>query len=219
LAGIIASAEACRTWLSGDKPNVERARTAIERIIRDGGAAADIIQRIRALFKQTAPAMSPLHINEVIDEVRRLIQDELDRKGIFSEFDLAQTLPQVLADRIQIQQVLVNLIRNGSEALENVDDQAKRLIVRSRFTDANIVVEVCDYGSGLTDTGKAFEPFYSTKQNGMGVGLAISRSIIRAHGGELWARDNQPQGAVFSFALPVKSEAVPRDQFWRYHGA
>jgi C4-dicarboxylate-specific signal transduction histidine kinase len=149
LAGIIASAEACRTWLSGDKPNVERARTAIERIIRDGGAAADIIQRIRALFKQTAPAMSPLHINEVIDEVRRLIQDELDRKGIFSEFDLAQTLPQVLADRIQIQQVLVNLIRNGSEALENVDDQAKRLIVRSRFTDANIVVEVCDYGSGL----------------------------------------------------------------------
>lgn len=102
LAGIIASAEACRTWLSGDKPNVQRARTAIERIIRDGGAAADIIQRIRALFKQTAPAISLLQINEVIDEVRRLIQDELDRKGISPEFDLAQTLPQVLADRIQI---------------------------------------------------------------------------------------------------------------------
>jgi C4-dicarboxylate-specific signal transduction histidine kinase len=173
LAAIIASAEACRTWLSGDKPNVRRAKTAIERIIRDGGAAADIIQRIRALFKQTAPAMSSLQINEVIDEVRRLIQDELDRKGISSEFDLAQTLPQVFADRIQIQQVLVNLIRNGSEALENVDDQVKRLIVRSRLTDTNIVVEVCDYGSGLTDPGKAFEPFYSTKQSGMGVGLFV----------------------------------------------
>jgi PAS domain S-box-containing protein len=207
LAGIIASAEACRTWMSGDRPNVERARTAIERIIRDGRAAAEIIQRIRALFKQTAPAMSLLQINEVIDEVRRLIQDEFDRREISSEFDLARTLPQVLADRIQIQQVLVNLIRNASEALENVDDQAKRLIVRSRFTDANVVVEVCDYGSGLTDPGKAFEPFYSTKQNGMGVGLAISRSIIQAHGGELWARGNRPQGTVLSFTLPVRSEA------------
>jgi C4-dicarboxylate-specific signal transduction histidine kinase len=207
LAAITASAEACRTWLSGEKPNVQRARTAIERIIRDSGAAADIIQRIRALFKQTAPAMSLLQINEVIDEVRRLIQDELDRRGISPEFDLAQILPQVLADRIQIQQVLVNLIRNGIEALENVDDWAKRLIVRSRLTDAKIVVEVCDYGPGLIDPGKAFQPFYSTKQNGMGVGLAISRSIIQAHSGELWARDNQPQGTVLSFTLPVRSEA------------
>jgi C4-dicarboxylate-specific signal transduction histidine kinase len=208
LAGIINNDEACRTWLSGDKPNVRRARTAIERIIRDGGAAADIIQRIRALFKQTAPAMALLQINEVIDEVRRLIQNELDRREISSEFHLAQTLPQVFADRIQIQQVLVNLILNGSEALENVDDQAKRLIVRSRFTDTNIVVEVGDYGSGLTDPGKAFEPFYySTKQDGMGVDLAISRSIIQAHGGELWARDNQSQGTVLSFTLPVRSEA------------
>jgi len=152
--------------------------------------------------------MALLQINEVIDEVRRLIQNELDRREISSEFHLAQTLPQVFADRIQIQQVLVNLILNGSEALENVDDQAKRLIVRSRFTDTNIVVEVGDYGSGLTDPGKAFEPFYySTKQDGMGVDLAISRSIIQAHGGELWARDNQSQGTVLSFTLPVRSEA------------
>ena len=207
LAGIVASAEACRTWLSGDKPNVERATAAIERIIRDGGAAADIIQRIRALFKQTALAMSLLQINEVIDEVRRLIQDELNRKGISPEFDLAPALPRVLADRIQIQQVLVNLIRNGSEALENVDDQAKRLIVRSRSTNASIVVEVCDYGSGLADPEKAFDPFYSTKQNGLGVGLAISRSIIQAHGGEISARDNKPQGTVLSFTLPARSEA------------
>jgi PAS domain S-box-containing protein len=177
LAGIINNDEACRTWLSGDKPNVRRARTAIERIIRDGGAAADIIQRIRALFKQTAPAMALLQINEVIDEVRRLIQNELDRREISSEFHLAQTLPQVFADRIQIQQVLVNLILNGSEALENVDDQAKRLIVRSRFTDTNIVVEVGDYGSGLTDPGKAFEPFYySTNKTAW---ASILRSAVR----------------------------------------
>jgi PAS domain S-box-containing protein len=207
LAGVVASAEACRTWLSGETPNVPRARAAVERIIRDGGAAADIVQRVRALFKQTAPAMSLLQINEVIEEVRRLIQDELNRRGISSEFHLAETLPRVHADRIQIQQVLVNLIRNGSEALEDVDDQARRLVVRSRLAEAAIVVEVCDYGPGLTDPERAFEPFYSTKQNGMGVGLAISRSIIQAHGGELSAANNPPQGTVLSFTLPVRSEA------------
>jgi PAS domain S-box-containing protein len=204
LAGIVASAQTCQTWLSGDNPNFPRARAAIERIIRDGSAAADIIRRIRALFKQTAPAKSSLHINEVIDEVRRLVQDELNRRGVSMELELMQALPAILADRIQIQQVLVNLIRNGAEAMEDTNSHAKRLIVRSQRSDECVIVEVYDYGPGLRHPEKAFEPFYSTKPNGLGVGLAISRSIVQAHDGALRVCDNQPQGTVFSLTLPLR---------------
>jgi signal transduction histidine kinase len=207
LAGIVASGETCRTWLSGDNPNLPRARAAIERIIRDGNAAADIIRRIRALFGRTAPAKTSLQINEVIDEVRRLAQDELDRRRISLELDLTQALPPVLADRIQIQQVLMNLIRNGAEAMEHANSQAKRLVVRSQCAGGYIIVEVCDHGVGLTHPEKVFEPFYSTKPNGLGVGLAISRSIVEAHEGVLRVRDNQPQGTVFYLTLPLRSEA------------
>jgi PAS domain S-box-containing protein len=207
LAGIVASAQTCQTWLSGDSPNLPRARAAIECIIRDGNAAADIIRRIRALFKQTALAKTSLHVNEVIDEVRRLAQDELNRRGVSIELELAETLPPVLADRIQIQQVLMNLIRNGAEAMEGANNHAMQLTVRSQCTDECIIVEVCDHGPGLTHPEKVFEPFYSTKPNGLGVGLAISRSIVHAHGGVLRVRDNQPQGTVFAFTLPLRSGA------------
>ena len=207
LAGIVASAQTCRTWLSGDNPNLARADAAIERIITDGNAAADIIRRIRDLFRQGAPTKTPLQINEVVDEVKRLAQDELARRDVSLELDLAEALPRVLADRIQIQQVLVNLVRNGAEAMEDVDKQARRLIVRTRSADGSIIVDVCDVGPGLTHPERVFEPFFSTKQNGLGVGLAISRSIAQAHGGVLVARDNQPQGAVFSLTLPMELEA------------
>jgi PAS domain S-box-containing protein len=207
LTGIVASAQTCQTWLSGDNPNLPRARAAIERIIRDGNAAADIIRRIRALFKQTAPAKASLHINEVIHEVGRLSQDELNRRGVSMELDLAPALPPLLADRIQIQQVLLNLIRNGAEAMEDTNSDERRLIVRSRSGDGCIVVEVSDFGPGLTHPDKIFEPFYSTKENGLGVGLAISRSIVQAHGGVLRAYDNQPQGTIFWLTLPHWSEA------------
>jgi PAS domain S-box-containing protein len=205
LAGIIASAETCRTWLSGDNPNLPRAGAALERIIRDGNAAADIIRRIRALFRQTPPAKTRLHINEVIDEVRRLAQDELGRWGVSIETDLMKDLPVACFDRVQIQQVLMNLIRNGAEAMADVNIHTKLLIVRSQRVDNIIVVEVCDHGTGLTHPEKVFEPFYTTKKNGLGVGLAISHSIIQGHGGVLRARNNQPQGTVFSFTLPLQS--------------
>jgi PAS domain S-box-containing protein len=204
LAGIVASAQTCQTWLSGNNPNLPRARAAVERIIRDGNAAADIIRRIRALFRQTTPAKTLLQIDEVIDEVKRLAQDELNRRGVSMELELAQALPAVPADRIQIQQVLMNLIRNGAEAMEDANGAAKRLIVRSRHTDECVIVEVCDFGPGLKHPEKVFEPFYSTKPNGLGVGLAISRSIVQAHGGVLRVRDNQPQGTVFSLTLPLR---------------
>jgi len=207
LAGIVANAQACQTWLSGDNPNLPRARAAIERIIRDAHAAADIVRRIRALFKQTPPAKTSLHINEAVDEVSRLAQDELRRRGVSMELDLAQSLPVLLADRIQIQQVLMNLIRNGAEAMDRANSDEKRLIVRSRLADRCIVLEVCDSGPGLLHPDKAFEPFYSTKQDGLGVGLAISRSIVQAHGGVLRVRDNQPQGATFWLTLPLFPEA------------
>jgi PAS domain S-box-containing protein len=203
LAGIVASAQTCITWLSGEHPNLPRAQAAIERIIRDGNAAADIIRRVRALFIQTAPTKTSLNINAVIEELRRLAQNELNRRGVSIKLDLAQTLPPVLADRIQIQQVLMNLIRNGAEAMDDAKNEAKRLIVCSHCRDECIVVEVCDFGPGLAHPDKAFEPFYSTKKNGLGIGLAISRSIVRAHGGVLRVRDNQPQGAIFSLTLPL----------------
>jgi len=204
LAGIVTSAEACQTWLTGDSPNLARARGSIERIIRDGNAAADIIRHIRALFKQTAPTKARLQINEVIEEVRRLAQDELNRRSVSIELELTRSLPPVPADRIQIQQVLMNLIRNGAEAMQDASHMVKRLIIRSQCTAESVVVEVCDYGPGLTNSEKIFEPFYSTKQDGVGIGLAISRSIVQAHGGMLRVRDNQPQGVIFSFSLPLQ---------------
>lgn len=204
LTGIIASAQTCRTWLSGDIPNLPRAQASIERIIRDANATTDIIRRIRALFKQTAPMKTTLHLNEVIDEVGRLMQNELNRMGVSIELDLEPALPPLPADRIQIQQVLINLIRNAAEAMENTDSNERRLIIRSQSADRSIVLEVCDFGTGLTDLDKAFEPFYSTKPNGLGIGLAISRSIVQAHEGELRARENQPQGTVFSLLLPLR---------------
>jgi len=202
LSAVVANAQTCQTWLAGDNPNLGRARVAVDRIVRDANAAAEIIRRIRALFKQSAPEKSQLQINEVIEEVWRLLQSEMSRRGVLGELDLAQQLPPLAADRIQIQQVLVNLIRNAAEAME-ASESPKQLILRSRYVDGRIMVEVCDSGPGLTDKEKAFEPFYSTKQNGMGVGLAISRSIIQAHEGELWARDNAPRGTIFTFTLPA----------------
>lgn len=136
-----------------------------------------------------------------------MAQDELDRRGVSLELDLTHALPPVPADRIQIQQVLINLIRNSAEAMEDANSHDRRVIVRSRHTDGWIIVEICDYGPGLTHPEKVFEPFYSTKQNGMGIGLAISRSIVQAHGGALRVHDNQPQGAVFSLTLPLWAEA------------
>jgi PAS domain S-box-containing protein len=200
LAAIVANAQTCQTWLSGDNPNVARARIAVGRIVRDATAAAEVVRRIRALFRQATPEKSRLHMNEVVQEVWRLLQGEMSRRGVLAEFDLAHELPSVAADRIQLQQVLVNLIRNAAEAME-VSDGPKQLIVRSRHVDGRIVVEVCDFGPGLADKERAFEPFHSTKKNGMGVGLSISRSIIQAHEGELWARDNAPQGTIFTFTL------------------
>jgi C4-dicarboxylate-specific signal transduction histidine kinase len=201
LAAIVANAQTCQVWLSGDNPKLGRARVAVDRIARDATAAAEVVRRIRALFKKTAPEKVPLQINQVIEEVWRLLQSEMKRSGVLAVLDLDQHLRPTTADRIQIQQVLMNLIRNGAEAMKATDGP-RRLIVRSRQVEGGILVEVCDSGPGIRDKEKAFEPFHTTKQGGMGVGLAITRSIVQAHEGELWARDNVPQGTIFAFTLP-----------------
>ena len=203
LGAVVTNGHACQSWLSAEPPNVERALPILDRIIRDGNAAAEVVRKIRALFKRTAPAKVLLNIGEVIAEVHHLMLDEIKRKKIVVELDLEENLPPALADRVQMQQVVVNLMHNGIDAMDSVHDRPRLLKVCARRDGANLVVEVSDQGGGLQDAEKVFEPFFTTKESGMGVGLAISRSIIEAHDGSLRAENNTHWGAVFTFTLPI----------------
>lgn len=204
LAAVVANATACLRWLSAEPANLERARLTAERIVRDAKSAADVVNRTRALFRQTAPATIPLSLNEVIEEVRQLMLDEISGGNICIEADLERDLPRALADRVQMQQVVANLIRNGIEAMEGMTQVPKVLSIRTRRQGSlNIRVEVCDRGSGLPDPESVFKPFYTTKKNGMGMGLAICRSIVEAHQGQLWATQNAGWGTTFCFTLPT----------------
>ena len=204
LSAVVSDASACLRWLRADPPNLERVRLSAERIVRDANSAAEVVNGVRALFKQSAPSMVPLNINEVIEEVRQLVLEEVSGGNISIETDLQRDLPRTLVDRVQLQQVLVNLVRNGIEAMEATSHVPKLLSVRSRREGNDyLCVEVCDRGSGLQDPENAFRPFFTTKKNGMGMGLAICRSIIEAHHGRLWVTPNEGWGATFCFSLPV----------------
>jgi len=205
LAAVVANGHALRRWLSSVSPNLERARLIAERIIRDGNSAADVVRRIRALFKQEAPTKVPLDVNEVIAEVLRLSGDKVRRKSSYVETDLEENLPMTLADRIQIQQVIINLVHNAIESMEDVTNRPRLLSIRSRRDATNIIVEIRDYGRGLENAEKIFEPFFTTKENGMGMGLAICRSIVEAHDGRLSATTSEKQGTTFCFTLPIRS--------------
>jgi PAS domain S-box-containing protein len=211
LASVVTNGYACLRWLSAEVPNIERARDAAERTIRDGNAAAEVVSGIRALFKRTPAAGTLLDINDVIDEVCQLLGDEASRRKTHIEIDLEANLPPTMADRTQIQQVLMNLARNGLDAMELTADPFRALFIRSRCNDPQtILIEVRDHGGGLADPEKVFEPFFTTKKKGMGMGLAICRSIVEAHEGRLWAAPNEGKGATFSFTLPVRREvAIP----------
>ncbi len=206
LAAIVATSHACRRWLSADPPNLERAKVTLERIIRDANSASEVVSRIRALFSQMGKARAPADIAEVIAEVRRLMADELTTKSISVATDFNGRLPPVLIDRVQIQQVLINLIRNAIDAFGSVVDGVRliRLLAVRDGEDA-IRVEVRDLGAGMKDAARAFEPFFTTKENGMGMGLAICRSIIESHNGRLWATDNEPRGTTLAFTLPIQA--------------
>jgi PAS domain S-box-containing protein len=204
LAAVIANSHACQRWLSTEPPNLQRARITVERITRDANGAADVVSRIRALFKPTVSTRESVNLNEVIAEVRKLIGDDVTKKNISIEIDLEGNLPSTLVDRVQIQQVLVNLTRNGIDAMESSTEYPKSLLIRSRRTGMNeVLIEVRDRGGGIEDVERIFEPFFTTKKNGMGMGLAICRSIIEAHDGQLRATKNEPRGATLSFTLPA----------------
>lgn len=205
LGAIVTSAGSCARWLAARPPDMEKARRALERIANDGRRAAEVIKRLRSLMKRQAPRKGPLSINEAILEVIALAQAELRRSHILVGTRLAD-LPRVQGDKVQLQQVLLNLIVNAIEAMSGVTERRRDLTITSSMEDPDAVqVEVRDSGTGLEAEHAAhlFEPFYTTKAEGIGIGLSISRSIVEAHGGRLSAETNSPHGAVFRFSLPV----------------
>jgi signal transduction histidine kinase len=180
-------------------------------MIRDGNRASEVIARIRALVRKAEPQKARLAVNDVIAEVIALVQGELRRHGVALHTDLAADLPPVLADRIQLQQVLLNLLLNGVEAMRGVTDRPRALIVRSQPEEAAAIrVGVQDAGTGIDpqDLERIFTAFFTTKPEGLGMGLAISRTLIEAHGGRLWASPNAGPGATVQFTLPVGSKRV-----------
>ncbi|WP_245493798.1 PAS domain-containing protein, partial [Mesorhizobium sp. M7A.F.Ca.AU.002.02.1.1] len=207
LAAVVANSYACQRWLTAEPPNIERAQKTVERIIRDANSAADVVSRIRALFKQSADAMAYTALDSVIAEARDLIAEEAVRRRVRLDLDVESDLPIVALDRVQIQQVLVNLIRNGIEAMDSVPgDKVLGLRVR-RIGDA-IQIEISDCGPGIEFPDRIFEPFFTTKEHGMGMGLAICRSIVESHGGRLWVEKNDPHGTAFVFTMPVEMKAA-----------
>lgn len=206
LAAIVANSHACHRWLSAEPANIDRAKLTAERIIRDANSAADVVSRIRALFKRSAETRAPVSYTDVLAEARDLLANDAARHRVRMDIDVAHDLPPVALDRIQVQQVLVNLIRNGLEAMESgMDDGVLRVRVH-RAGDA-IQTEISDRGPGIECPDRIFEPFFTTKNRGLGMGLAICRSIVESHGGRLWAESNRPQGATFAFTLPIEAKA------------
>jgi len=207
IAATVVNAGAGMRWLAAQPPDLQEARQALGRIVRDGNRAAEVMGRIRALVKKMPPRRERLDINEVVLEVISLTQGELQRNRVELQTHLARNLPAVPGDRVQLQQIILNLILNAVEAMSEVPDRPHTLAAASGATDSHaVLVEVRDSGPGLdaVNIDRLFDSFYTTKPNGMGMGLAISRSIVEAHGGRLWATPNEPHGAVFCFTLPTE---------------
>jgi len=204
LTGIIANCGSCLRMLTSAPQNVDGAREAVRRIMRDGYRASEVIKRLRALFSNKAATFEPVDLNEATREVIALSLGELETSGVVVETELAQDLHLVTGDRIQLQQVVLNLLRNAMDAMSTVDDRPRKLLIRTERDEGDSVrLSVKDAGIGFdpNKADKLFEPFYSTKSDGMGVGLAVSRSIIRNHDGRLWAVLNDGPGATFSFSV------------------
>jgi len=205
LAAIVADANASLNWLAASPPDLGRVREALDAIVKDGHRASEVIQRVRQLATKTSPQKARLDLNDVIRDVVPLIGTEMRSHEVSLRIDLAPAVPPVLADRVQLQQVLINLVMNGIEAMASIDGRSRELVIRSQpGDDDHVVVAVQDAGVGIDaqKTDQLFSAFYTTKPDGMGMGLSISRSIIAAHGGRLWATPNPDHGATFHFALP-----------------
>jgi PAS domain S-box-containing protein len=204
LAAVVANGNACVKWLSHQPPNIPRARQASEQIVRDATIAADVVRRIRALFKQAPPRMAPSDINAIVVQVLRLLADETREGGISVTTDLSPSLPLLVIDRVQIQQTVVNLVHNAIESMAQISDRQRGLSLVSRPEGGNVLLQVSDAGCGTSNCTTIFEPFFTTKESGMGMGLAICRSIVEAHGGSLWATQNEGVGMTFNLRLPIQ---------------
>ncbi|MGY4480249.1 PAS domain-containing protein [Bradyrhizobium sp. USDA 3364] len=209
LAAVVNAASACLRWLDGAQPNLDEARRAAEWVIKEGNRAAEVIRRVRNLAKNSESQRELLDINGIIDEVMALVQRELTTRQVRWRLELAPALPVVLADRVQLQQVIINLVMNGAEAMQPIVSRAHELTIRSYQDEARrVVVDVVDSGVGISadSADKLFNAFFTTKSGGMGMGLSICRSIIEAHGGRLAAVNNAGPGARFQFTLPTYQE-------------
>jgi PAS domain S-box-containing protein len=209
LSGIITNSSTCLRMLSADPPNVDGARETAKRTLRDGNRASEVITRVRALFRKKEFALETLDLNDAAREVIALSLSDLQRNRIVLGTALADDLPLVNGDRIQLQQVILNLLRNASDAMTTVEDRQRELLIRTERDEGNSVrLTVKDVGIGFTaeTADKLFEAFYTTKQDGMGIGLSVSRSIIEAHQGRLWVEPNDGPGATFSFSVPCGTD-------------
>jgi PAS domain S-box-containing protein len=209
LAAVIANAEACLRWLDRGTPDLKAARRSVEWIIGDGNRASEVIRRVRALANKTAIEKSPLDVNDVVREAIALVQRELFSHRVRLRMELAPALPMILGDRVQLQQVIINLVMNGIEAMETVTDRPRELVIRSGQDETHrVLVTVTDCGVGISaeDADRLFNAFFTTKSIGMGMGLSICRSIVEDHGGRLSASENVGPGASFQFVLPLHQE-------------
>jgi signal transduction histidine kinase len=209
IGAIMINAETCLRWLSHEIPNVERARTIASMIVKDGTRASETVARMQQLFDQGAPLHEPVDLNDVIREMILLLRDEADRYAVSIRAELAENLSQVVGDRVQLKQVLMNLMVNGIEAM-NDGNETRELIIRSQRTEkGQVTVSVSDTGAGLppVPVDQIFNAFFTTKLRSIGIGLSISRSIVERHGGRLWAANNSSRGANFQLSLPVEGEA------------
>jgi PAS domain S-box-containing protein len=209
LSGIVTNASTCLRMLAADPPNVEGARETARRTIRDGNRASEVISRLRSLYGKKDPTIESVDLNEAAREVLALSSSELQRNRVIVQQELANDLPRVAGDRVQLQQVILNLLRNASEAMSAVDGRSRQLVIRTEADeDGHVRLTVKDAGVGFTPQAadRLFESFYTTKNDGMGIGLSVSRSIIESHHGRLWATPNTGPGATFSFFIPRESK-------------
>lgn len=210
ITGAITNASTCLRRLEREQPDVEGARIAASRVIRDANRAAGIIERVKEFFRKGAVSKEPINVNEVIQEMEMLLHNEAIRHSVSVQTKLATDLPLIVADRIQLQQVLMNLMINGIDAMRSVDGPRQLTLSTQTESDEHLVVSVDDTGIGIPQNQAAqiFNAFFTTKEHGTGMGLRISRTIIESHGGRLWATDNHPRGASFHFTLAVRSDAA-----------
>jgi C4-dicarboxylate-specific signal transduction histidine kinase len=209
IAAAVTNANACMRWLTRDHPDLEEARAAAMRIVKDGTRAAEIISRIRMVFKKGAPERELVDVNDVIREMIVLLRGEATQHHISFRTELAADLSEFMGDRVQLQQVVMNLIVNSIDAMKDMDEKREVVIKSQRADNEHVMVSVSDTGMGLPpqQEEQIFNAFFTTKPHGTGMGLRICRSIVESHGGRLWAANNYPRGASFCFTIPGKAEA------------